>query len=106
MFRMTVLAAATAALMAGPALAQNLNANAGGGKGLVVVDISALNNDQDLLNILQDANIEVLNDNTVQVPINVAATICEVEVNAIASSNDRGQKSCPATVAGVEKLSG
>jgi hypothetical protein len=96
--------AAAAFLFAAPALAQNTKVDAGGGKGLVVVDVSAL--DQSQIDVLRDANIEVLNDNTVQVPINVAATLCDIEVNAIASSNERGSKSCAATSAGFANFQG
>ena len=100
----TILAlAATVALLGSPALAANTNVNAAGGNGLVVVALNAL--DQAQIDVLRDANIEILNDNTVQVPINVAATLCELKVNAIASSNDKGSKSCDATAAGVQALS-
>ncbi|MCD1645679.1 hypothetical protein [Aurantimonas coralicida] len=47
-----------------------------------------------LKNLIDDTNIAI--PATVQVPINVAATICDVEVNAIASSNDKGDKTCTA----------
>lgn len=93
---------AVMALLAGPVAAQKNNVNAAGGKGLVVVALNALN--QAEIELLREANIEVLNDNTVQVPLQVAATICDVEVNAIASSNDQGNKSCEATSDGVEAL--
>jgi type 1 fimbria pilin len=93
---------AVMALLAGPVAAQKTNVNAAGGKGLVVVALNALN--QAEIELLREANIEVLNDNTVQVPLQVAATICDVEVNAIASSNDQGNKSCEATAEGVEAL--
>lgn len=98
-----ILAAAFAvALAASPVAAQNTPVNAAGGKGLVVVGLNALNQSQ--IDVLRNANIEVLNDNTVQVPLNVAATICDVEVNVIASSNDQGNKTCQATAEGVEAL--
>lgn len=103
MFMKTAIASlAVVALLAGPAVAQKNNTNAAGGKGLVVVALNLLNQAQ--IDVLRDANIEVLNDNTVQVPLQVAATICDVEVNAIASSNDQGNKSCDATAEGVEAL--
>jgi len=95
--------AAVLTLFATPVLAANTPVNAAGGKGLVVVGLNALNQSQ--IDLLRNANIEILNDNTVQVPINVAATICELKVNAIASSNDKGNKSCDATAAGVQALS-
>jgi hypothetical protein len=103
MFMKTAIASlAMIVLFAGPAAAQNNNVNAAGGKGLVVVGLNAL--DQAQIDILRNADIQVLDDNTVQVPINVAATICDVEVNAIASSNDQGNKTCEATAAGAEAL--
>lgn len=92
-------AAATLAMLATPAFAQGAPVNVAGGKGLVVVALNAL--DQAQIDVLRGANIEVLNDNTVQVPLNVAATICNVAVNVIASSNDKGSKSCEATADGV-----
>ena len=103
MMKKTLIASlALVALLAGPAAAQKDNVNAAGGKGLVVVGLNAL--DQADIELLRGADIEVLNDNTVQVPLQVAATICDVEVNAIASSNDQGNKSCEATVEGVQAL--
>ena len=107
MFRSSVIVAATTAMLILPAAAQNTKVDAGGGKGLVVVDISAL--DAANIQILKNANIEVLNDDTVQVPINVAATLCETEVNVIASSNEQATRparrlsqvfrACPASLA-------
>lgn len=94
--------AATLTALATPAFAQNTPVNAAGGKGLVVVALNALN--QADIELLDGANIEVLNDNTVQVPVNVAATICNLDVNVIASSNDKGTKTCDATAEGVAAL--
>lgn len=102
MTKAILVAAFAVALAAAPVAAQNTPVNAAGGKGLVVVGLNALN--QSDIAVLENANIEVLNDNTVQVPLNVAATICDVEVNVIASSNDKGSKSCEATAEGVEAL--
>jgi hypothetical protein len=104
MMKHTLVAAVAAAtiLASAPAIAQNTPVNAAGGKGLVVVGLNALNDAQ--IEILRNADIEILNDNTVQVPLNVAATICDVEVNVIASSNDRGNKTCEATAEGAEAL--
>jgi len=90
-------------LLATPALAANTPVNAAGGNGLVTVGLNALNQSQ--IDILRNANIQILDGNTVQVPINVAATLCELKVNAIASSNDKGSKSCDATAAGAQALS-
>lgn len=56
----------------------------------------------ELENIIADNNIAV--PPTVQVPINVAATVCDVEVNAIASSNDKGDKTCTASADQAETL--
>jgi type 1 fimbria pilin len=97
-----MVAVASLAMLSAPAFAQKTPVNAAGGKGLVVVALNALNQSQ--IDLLRNANIEVLNDNTVQVPINVAATLCDIEVNAIASSNDQGNKSCSATAEGAEAL--
>ena len=103
------LAIATAAmLVAAPAYAAQ-PVNAAGGKGLVNVSLAGLLNNNNVLDdntveILTNANIEVLNGNTVQVPINVAATICNVDVNVIASSNDKGTKSCDATTEGLAAI--
>lgn len=102
MFTKTIIATATAiVLLAGPAAAQNTKVDAAGGKGLVVVTLNDTIEDT-TIELLNGADIEVLNDNTVQVPINVAAVLCELEVNAIASSNDKGNKSCDATTDGIE----
>ena len=89
----------TACLLSSPVLAQNTPVNAAGGSGLVVVGLNALNQSQ--IDVLRNANIEILNDNTVQVPVTVAAGICGVAVNVLASSNDQGNKSCDATADGV-----
>lgn len=100
MLKIVFTVAAALALLVGPAAAQNTNVNAAGGKGLVVVGLNALDDAQ--IELLRNADINVLNGTTVQVPLNVAAVICELEVNAIASSNDKGSKSCDATAEGVE----
>ncbi|ESR25233.1 hypothetical protein [Lutibaculum baratangense] len=77
-----------------PAFAQNTNIDAGGGKGLVVVDISNIK--AEIAEEI-DVNVEDLADiNSVQVPVNAAANVCNLDVNAIASSNDQGTKSCEA----------
>jgi hypothetical protein len=66
-------AAAAAAVAATPAIAQVSNQG-----GLVNVDVSNVLNDLDLLN-------NTLNNNTVQVPIGVAAAVCGVDANVLAS---------------------
>ena len=67
-----LIAAAAIAAIATPAAAQQ--------NGLVNVDVSnVLNNlDLDLLN-------NSLNNNTVQVPIGIAATVCDVNANVLAA---------------------
>lgn len=67
-----LIAAAAVAAIATPAAAQQ--------SGLVNVDVSnVLNNlDLDLLN-------NSLNNNTVQVPIGIAATVCDVNANVLAA---------------------
>jgi hypothetical protein len=103
MIKIPALAFAATAVLCLPAIAANTPVNAAGGKGLVVVGLNAL--DQSQIDILRNANIQILDGNTVQVPINVAAVLCNTEVNAIASSNDKGAKSCDATVDGVKTFS-
>ena len=73
--RKILFAAAAAALATTPAMAQISNQG-----GLVNVDVSNVLNslDLDLLN-------NSLNNNTVQVPIGVAATVCGVDANVLAS---------------------
>lgn len=92
-----VAAATTLALSsmaAAPAMAQNTNIDAGGGKGLVVVDISNIT--VDIADAI-DANVEDVADvGSVQIPINAAANVCNLDVNVIAKSNDKGEKSCDA----------
>lgn len=98
----TIAAVSAAAFMAAaPAMAQNTKIDAGGGKGLVVVEISP-DIQAELEDIIADNNIVV--PATVQLPINVAATVCDVEVNAIASSNDKGDKTCTASADQAETL--
>ena len=78
--RKILFAAAAAALTATPALAQISNQG-----GLVNVDVSnVLNNlDLDLLN-------NSLNNNTVQVPIGIAANVCGVNANILAHQRKSG----------------
>lgn len=84
--RKILFAAAAAALTATPALAQVSNQG-----GLVNVDVSNVLNDLDLLN-------NTLNNNTVQVPVGVAAAVCGVDANVIAKQRKGNTSySCPAT---------
>jgi hypothetical protein len=80
-----LIAAAALAAIAAPATAQQ--------NGLVNVDVSnVLNNlDLDLLN-------NSLNNNTVQVPIGIAANVCGVNANVLATQKKTGDPvSCTAT---------
>ncbi len=72
-----LIATAALAAIATPAVAQQ--------NGLVNVDVSnVLNNlDLDLLN-------NSLNNNTVQVPIGIAATVCDVSANVLAAQRKAG----------------
>jgi hypothetical protein len=90
-----VTAIAAVLLAASPVIAET-KVDVGGGKGLVVVDVSNVD-----VAVLEAADIEILDDNTVQVPINVAATLCNTQVNVIASDNEQGNKTCEATAEGV-----
>jgi hypothetical protein len=83
MRKMMIAAIVAAGVSAAPAVAQQ--------NGLVNVDVSnVLNNlDLDLLN-------NSLNNNTVQVPIGVAATVCDVNANVIAKQRKAGDYTCTA----------
>lgn len=83
------LAAASVAVAAlsGSAFAQ-VNAN-----NLVSVNISNVAND-----IAKNLSVDVSNiPVTVQVPIGVAATVCGVQANVLASNNKGGEAECDAT---------
>ena len=83
--RKILFAAAAAALASTPALAQLNTQN-----GLVNVDVSNVLNDLNLLN-------NSLNNNTVQVPIGVAAAVCGVDANVLAHQRKSDSPaSCPA----------
>ena len=96
----TITALALAGLtMGGTAMAQNTNANIGGGQGLVVVEITAqevaenIANDLDLDVIAQD----VLDIGSVQVPVGIAANVCDVDANVLAEQKqDEGGATCEA----------
>jgi len=82
--RKTMIAAALLAA-ASPAFAQISNQG-----GLVNVDVSNVLNNLDLLN-------GSLNNNTVQVPIGVAAAVCGIDANVIAHQRKGNTSySCPA----------
>lgn len=80
--------AIAAAFAAAPALAQQ------SGGGLVVVNISDVAN-----NIARDLEVNVSNiPVTVQVPVSVAAAVCNLDVNVLARQGRGGEtRSCDAT---------
>src|SRR6478609_3169564 len=84
--RKMMIAAAALFATATPALAQVSNQG-----GLVNVDVSNVLNNLDLLN-------GSLNNNTVQVPVGVAAAVCGIDANVIAKQRKGNTSySCPAT---------
>jgi hypothetical protein len=90
--RKFMIAAAALSLGATPALAQvNLS------QGLVDVtiqDVSILNNflNNDQISALNNLNVPI----TVQVPVGVAATVCDVSANVLASQKKNGTTTCAA----------
>lgn len=96
MIRVPVIAlAALLTTAAIPAMAQN-NSNS---EGLVNVTLG----DVVLSEIAKNINVQVdviknaLNNNTIQVPVGVAAAVCGVDANVIADQKKTGDYSCPAT---------
>ena len=90
--RKLTLAVASAALACStaPALAQN--------SGLVVVDLSGANLEL-LNNLAQNLNISdvnVLRNVQVQVPVGLAAAICDVNANVLAQQRKTGGSKCTA----------
>jgi hypothetical protein len=80
---------AAAMAFAGSASAQLVNVPTG----LVVVNLSDVNVD-----IAKNLNVNVSDiPVTVQAPISVAATVCDVAVNALASQRKEGGATCTAT---------
>ena len=85
--RKILFAASAAALTTTPALAQVSNQG-----GLVNVDVSNVLNDLDL-DLLNNS----LNNNTVQVPVGVAAAVCGIDANVLAHQRKGDSPvSCPA----------
>lgn len=81
-------AALAVAMLAIPAHAQNVNAN-----NLVNVNVSNVAN-----NLAQDLDVNVSQiPVTVQVPVGVAANVCGVAANVLATDNTSGAPSCDAT---------
>jgi len=83
-----IIAAALASLSTAPALAQDTAQG-----GLVSVNVA---------NVLNDLEIDLLNNslnnNTVQVPIGVAANVCGVDANVLAKQRKAGSPlTCTAT---------
>lgn len=87
-YRKTAATLATSlALLAAPAFAQNVNAN-----NLINVNISNVAND-----IARNLSIDVSQvPVTVQVPVGVAANVCDVDANILARGGDDGTSSCDA----------
>ena len=81
------IALAAAALVAAPALAQN--------SGLVVVDLSGA----DIANnIARDLDVNVSQiPVTVQVPVGIAANVCDVSAAVLAQQKKDGDATCTAT---------
>jgi hypothetical protein len=78
--------AAAALIAATPALAQQT------GGGLVVVNISNVAN-----NIARDLDVNVSNiPVTVQVPVGIAAAVCDVNANVLAQQRRNGGSTCTA----------
>lgn len=92
-----MLAAAAASIgLAGPAIAQN----AGGLVTVQVTDVEILknslnNNDVDVLNNLLNNN-QVSVPVNLQVPIGIAATVCDVSANVLAQQAKGGGATCTA----------
>ncbi|HVM23356.1 MAG TPA: hypothetical protein VM308_08690 [Sphingomicrobium sp.] len=89
--RKMMIAAAVVAAISTPALAQT------GGSGLVAVNVQ---NVDILKNFLNNSQVSVL-DNvsapiTVNVPVGVAATVCDVNANVLAQQAKRGGATCDA----------
>ena len=90
--RKMLIAAAAVTMTATPALAQvNLS------QGLVDVtiqDVSILNNflNNDQISALNNLSVPV----TVQVPVGIAATVCDVSANVLASQKKSGTTTCAA----------
>ena len=86
--RKMMLAAAALTAVAAPAFAQT---NTGSGNGLVAVNVQ---NVDILKNFLNDSQVSALNNVTVpvtvQVPIGVAANVCGVNANVLASQKKGG----------------
>ena len=83
MKKLIIAAAAVAVAAVAPAAAQQ--------SGLVNVDVSNVLNDLDL-DLLNNS----LNNNTVQVPIGVAANVCGVNANVLAAQRRGGTAQCTA----------
>jgi spermidine/putrescine-binding protein len=92
MFKRSLIAAAATLFVAAPATAQ-LNAQ-GGLVNVTIQDVSILNN------FLNGAQVAALNDLavpvTVQVPIGVAAAVCDVNANILAAQKKTGAPACDA----------
>ena len=83
MLKSTIVAASLAFALSGAAFAQNQD-------GLVNVNVA---------NVLSEIDVdlqEVISNNTVQVPIGIAANVCDVSANVLAEQAKEGGASCEA----------
>ena len=88
--RTLMMAAAGLTLVTTPALAQQQN-------GLVNIDLSGLSV-LDKAEIAKDINVDVSQiPVTLQVPVSVAAAICNVDVAALAQQKTKGDAACAPT---------
>jgi len=91
--RNLIVAAAALALGTAPAVAQNVDLS-GGLVDVTIQDVSILNN------FLNDSQIAALNNLnvpvTVQVPVGVAANVCNVNANVLAQQKKAGDAECAA----------
>jgi hypothetical protein len=91
--RKFAIIAAAVSLGTAPAAAQNVDLS-GGLVDVTVQDVSILNN---FLNETQIAALNNLNvPVTVQAPIGVAATVCDVSANVLAQQRKSGTSTCEA----------
>jgi hypothetical protein len=88
-----LMIAALVAAAGSPAIAQNVDLS-GGLVDVTVQDVSILNN------FLNDTQVAALNNLdvpvTVQVPVGVAATVCDVSANVLAKQKKTGDAACDA----------
>lgn len=93
----TLMVAAPLALALGLAVPASAQQQQGQQQGLVNVNISNVAVDiADALNISLQALNDAIKDNTVQVPVGVAANVCDVSANVLAQQAKDGTAECEA----------